>query len=431
MKTILFITKVMLFFFIVTGQAQQTYVIDWGMGTSSQEASITIETGDTIKWIWVDSGMPHDVSSIDPNAPAGFGSPMMSNLGYEYSFTFNEETTFDYRCAVHPGTMFGTITVEGGTVEEVVTIPDNAFKAYLVGNAAINLNSDTEIQVSEAIAFSGTMDCSESGIEDLTGIEAFTALTGLNCSNNMLTSIDVSSNPGLLVLSCSNNDITTLDLSNNLLLMDLYCGGNMLTTLDLSSLTDLSVLDCSSNDLSVLNVSNNMALTDLYCSDLHIMELDLSGNSGLTTIDCSNNHLLSSLNVQNGNNTNVVFFSALGNTELDCIQVDDANYSTTNWTDIEAGTIFSENCSASLNDFAAHSFSVYPNPAKDILTIESLSAIQTYRIFDIQGKQLTEKTTNSQSELLQIDISSFENGIYFLEVSSANEKTATFKIIKS
>ena len=40
-----------------------------------------------------------------------------------------------------------------------VYIPDANFKAYLVGNSDINTNGDTEIQLSEASAFTGTIDC--------------------------------------------------------------------------------------------------------------------------------------------------------------------------------------------------------------------------------------------------------------------------------
>jgi Leucine-rich repeat (LRR) protein len=70
-----------------------------------------------------------------------------------------------------------------------VNIPDVNFKAYLVGNAAINTNADTEIQVSEASAYVGTMNCSNLTISDLTGIEAFTQLTYLDCKANSLTAI--------------------------------------------------------------------------------------------------------------------------------------------------------------------------------------------------------------------------------------------------
>ena len=41
-----------------------------------------------------------------------------------------------------------------------VNIPDANFKAYLVGNTLINTNADTEIQQSEATAFTGTINCS-------------------------------------------------------------------------------------------------------------------------------------------------------------------------------------------------------------------------------------------------------------------------------
>ena len=45
------------------------------------------------------------------------------------------------------------------TLGQNVNIPDANFKAYLVGNAAINTNGDTEIQVSEAAAFNGIIAC--------------------------------------------------------------------------------------------------------------------------------------------------------------------------------------------------------------------------------------------------------------------------------
>ena len=78
-----------------------------------------------------------------------------------------------------------------------VYIPDANFKAYLVGNTAINTNGDTEIQVSEATAFNDTIDCQSLNISDLTGIENFTSLTYLNCRYNLLDSLDVSQNTAL------------------------------------------------------------------------------------------------------------------------------------------------------------------------------------------------------------------------------------------
>jgi len=95
-----------------------------------------------------------------------------------------------------------------------VNIPDANFKAYLVGNTAINTNADTEIQVSEANTFNGTIFCYNLNISDLTGIEAFTALTELWCFENQLTSLDVSNNLALITLHCGENQLIFLDIRN-------------------------------------------------------------------------------------------------------------------------------------------------------------------------------------------------------------------------
>ena len=95
-----------------------------------------------------------------------------------------------------------------------VNIPDANFKAYLVGNSAINTNGDTEIQVSEAIVFNGTIDCNNLNISDLTGIADFTALTELFCYSNQLSSLNLSNNTQLFEVSCGSNQLTYIDLRN-------------------------------------------------------------------------------------------------------------------------------------------------------------------------------------------------------------------------
>ena len=97
-----------------------------------------------------------------------------------------------------------------------VYIPDATFKAHLVGNTVINTNGDAEIQVSEATAFSSDISCSGMNISDLTGIEAFTTLTQLNCRVNQLTSLDVSNNTALIELGCHDNLLTILDIRNGI-----------------------------------------------------------------------------------------------------------------------------------------------------------------------------------------------------------------------
>ncbi len=146
-----------------------------------------------------------------------------------------------------------------------VNIPDANFKAYLVYNAEINTNGDSEIQVSEASAFNGEIDCNDMSISNLKGIEAFTALTSLNCKGNQLKSLDVSQNTALGWLYCDGNQLTSLDLSKNTALTYLQCDENQLTSLDVSQNTALTYLLCDNNQLTSLDVSKNTALSDLYC----------------------------------------------------------------------------------------------------------------------------------------------------------------------
>ena len=59
---------------------------------------------------------------------------------------------------------------------------------------------------------------------------------------------------------------------------------------------------------------------------------------------CDNNQL-TNLDVRNGNNTNFTLFEATTNPNLTCINVDDALWSTTNWTNIDQQHYFSNSCS--------------------------------------------------------------------------------------
>jgi len=271
-----------------------------------------------------------------------------------------------------------------------VNIPDANFKAYLVGNTAINTNGDNEIQVSEATPFVGSINCSGLGIFDLTGIEAFTALTSLNCEQNQLAGLDVSANTALIELVCSDNQLTSLDVSSNTNLFDFFIRENQLTSLDVSSntaleelfisenqITELDVsnntaleeLSCGENQLTSLDVSNNTALISLVCGVNQLTSLDVSNNTALEELDCGVNKLtsldvssntvltelfcnhneLTSLDVRNGNNTAFTNFVSTNNPNLFCINVDDNGYSAANWTvangNIDSQHYFSLNCS--------------------------------------------------------------------------------------
>ncbi len=246
----------------------------------------------------------------------------------------------------------------------LVNIPDANFKAYLVGNSSINTNNDSEIQVSEAEAFSGLINCSSQNISDLTGIEAFTTLTELICQDNNLSNLDVSQNTALSKLACGNNPLGTLDVSQITALEILQANNNNLSTLDVSQNTTLYRLICLDNNLTSLDVSQNTNIYWLLCGDNNLNSLDLSQNTNLEILTCGNNNLttldvsqnlglynfscngnnLNTLNMKNINTSTMASFSAISNPNLTCIQVDDVAAATAAWTDIDPQTSYSENC---------------------------------------------------------------------------------------
>ena len=333
-----------------------------------------------------------------------------------------------------------------------VNIPDATFKAYLVGNAAINTNGDNEIQVNEASAFNGTINCVGMNISTLTGIEAFTSLTNLDCFSNQLTSLDVSGCTALTSLSCSQNYLlTSLDVSTCTALTDLSCDDNQLTSLDVSFCTALTALYCEGNQLTSLDVSSCTALTTLYCHSNQLTSLDVSANTALNTLHCYGNQLtsldlssctalnvlhchvnqLTSLNVNNGNNNNMVFFGANNNPNLSCIEVDNAAWSNTNWAfDIDPTASFSENCSgAGFSDInESNTLMLYPNPTNGDFTITGLGLLGT-----VSSLILTDMNVKAvkflDTKATKFSMGSIKPGVYFLNIRSGN-KQEVLKIVK-
>ncbi len=75
----------------------------------------------------------------------------------------------------------------------------------------------------------------------------------------------------------------------------------------------------------------------------------------------------------------------------------------------------------------ANTFKYYPNPAKDVLNVESVNDLNSIRIFNVSG-QVVYSNSNMDTKLQTIDISSFDKGVYFMELDTELE-TKTVKIV--
>ncbi len=264
---------------------------------------------------------------------------------------------------------------------QIVNIPDINFKNALLNTNCVDtnndgnhdsdadLNNDGEIQVSEA----------ESVVNLFISLQNITSLEGLSRFIN---------------------------------LTHLYCSDNPITEFDTSALTNLEVLRCVDID--------------------EVAYLDFSSNINLVSLECDQNNSLLSLNIQNGNNTNLERMWALDSPFLSCIQVDDMNFANSQgcnggimeWCK-DNSVFYSENCSLGISDFDYIEISIYPNPAKNVLTINSNVIIESFNIFSSNGKLVKDKYLQNN----KVDLSDLNSGIYFVKIESRN-KTVTKKIIK-
>ena len=145
-----------------------------------------------------------------------------------------------------------------------ITIDDSQFADYLLKN--FDKDGNGLLSIEEALAVR-TINCSGLGIVSLGGIEYFTNLTSLNCSDNLLTYLPISGLTALELLDCSDNQIGALDLTPLVNLKNLNCRRNQLTTLNIMRNHELTTLDCQGNQLTTLNIRQNSKIRTVICFD--------------------------------------------------------------------------------------------------------------------------------------------------------------------
>ena len=149
------------------------------------------------------------------------------------------------------------------------------------------------------------------GIEDFTGIEAFTALEFLSCSSSSMETLDLSANINLETLYCSHNwnlSFINLDNCNKLKVLDaIYTG---LSSLDLQDAIALEYLYMSGWGVGSahldIDLSHNPALLEVSIHDFFLESIDLSNNYLLEYLDVAQSYL-SELDVSNCENLEFLF----------------------------------------------------------------------------------------------------------------------------
>ncbi len=205
--------------------------------------------------------------------------------------------------------------------------PDDAFREF-IQSTVVNKNGDDVLSSGELVLTQ--INCSNLGIEDLTGIENFKEITALFCQNNQLTTLDLSGNKKLKEVSCYNNKLTSINLMGLDSLETLNAYGNDFETFELANMPNIKKINiyyCEKlKSISLTNVPKLSSLTMLYDTSLEsfrlkdslIASLALPSNCTLTTFDIQNCPSISVLTVSGCGLTNLDL-SAFGNLyELNC-----------------------------------------------------------------------------------------------------------------
>jgi len=74
--------------------------------------------------------------------------------------------------------------------------------------------------------------------------------------------------------------------------------------------------------------------------------------------------------------------------------------------------------------------SISPNPANENVVIRSENTMMnSYKIYNILGKLITERTNFSPTNNIYLDVVNYPNGIYFISVYGENKEIVTKKLI--
>ncbi len=304
-------------------------------------------------------------SSIDLSTNTGLTELTISENTALTSIDLSSNTElvklFAFECQL------GSLDLSANTKIEVINVEDNLL-------TVLDISANTVLE---------SLDIEDNQLSSI-DLSANTALRLLWCDNNQLISLDLSTNTNVTRLECENNKLTSLNVKNgssanistlrstsnfNLNCIEVddpaaaiagtgnyggwlkddstaYADGcvpftyvpddnfeqvlidlalddvldNFVVTSNISGVTTLNLNTQSIVDLT--GIEDFAALEILNVNDNQLTRLDLKQNTALTFVQANNNQL-QFFSIKNGNNANITTFSATGNADLLCIEVDD------------------------------------------------------------------------------------------------------------
>ncbi|MBQ0787921.1 MAG: T9SS type A sorting domain-containing protein [Oceanihabitans sp.] len=255
-----------------------------------------------------------------------------------------------------------------------------------------------------------------------------TSLSGINIDETSIRSLDLSNKPALINFGVFDANLQDLNVTNCINLERLIFRWNSsLNAIDLTNCIKVNTI-MSDQRITLTNydTSSLVDIESFYLEGVSVNHIDLSNSINLTSVRF-NTATIGSLDLRNGNNTDITIFGVL-NTDLDCINVDDEVYATANWGDNLWGSsmIFSNDCQTlSTTENQMNSISMYPNPVVNNLHIglQGHQILENITIINLQGKKIVTTTETT------IDLSNLSSGYYFAMIHT-NQGKSIKKILK-
>jgi Leucine-rich repeat (LRR) protein len=210
--------------------------------------------------------------------------------------------------------------------------------------------------------------------------------TTIECSNNILETIDFTELPSLTSFTANNNVLSIIDLTSIPTLKLLRVDDNSLTALDTTILNSLTTLSCNNNQIETLKI-NSPLLTTLRCDNNQISELDLSACIQLQSVNINNNP--------------IVFFSLPNRSTFTKLQITYTNLASLDLSNKTVTTSENNNCNLSFNHLSnvnlsnfklnGSSGSLYLNNNNlSSLDVSALALGRSYPTLDLSNNNLSD-----------------------------------------
>ncbi len=304
------------------------------------------------------------------------------------------------------------------------------------------------------------VDCQSCELESI-DVSSCGALKTLNCQNNKLKEVDVTKNPKLEMLFVSYNQLKDLDITQNPDLMYFYAAGNAISTyfdfarynrglwhvhiehnqVEGFSVSDMTIeeVDVSYNELTFSTIPFDFTRKTYVFAPQDTVDLGSIPANG--TLDISSEYMLDTdgshsyyeWQILSGSEwletddvitldeTGIFVFDkgAVGN-RYRCLITSDNVYRCALTMEYYVDVV---EASSNAEDDKIE-VSVYPNPVADELHVTSSRAMETIRLFDMNGRVVYQSEAGGSEHL--IDMENLPSGMYVLDVDGLLRK----KVVK-